>query len=94
MGYAGAVLVLTRKVGEQVLIGEDIVVTVLDVKGDSIKIGFDAPRGIKIQRAEVVAAVTEANREAAAAVDQGAEARLRALFAATDQPPNPPAPSA
>ncbi|MFF5791535.1 carbon storage regulator CsrA [Paeniglutamicibacter sp. NPDC012692] len=87
-------LVLTRKVGEQVLIGEDIVVTVLDVRGDSIKIGFDAPRGIKIQRAEMVAAVTEVNREAAAALDKGAEARLRALFAAAPKPTRPPAPSA
>ena len=87
-------LVLTRKVGEQILIGEDIVVTVLDVKGDSIKIGFDAPRGIKIQRAEMIAAVTEANREAAAAVDAGAEARLRALFPSSSGAGNAPAPSA
>ncbi|MFJ6417451.1 carbon storage regulator CsrA [Paeniglutamicibacter sp. NPDC091659] len=87
-------LVLTRKVGEKVLIGEDIVVTVLDVRGDSIKIGFDAPRGIKIQRAEMVAAVTEVNREAAAAVDEAAEARLRALFAAAPKPTRPTAPSA
>ncbi len=94
MSYAYAVLVLTRKVGEQVLIGEDIVVTVLDVKGDSIKIGFDAPRGIKIQRAEMIAAVTEANREAAAAVDAGAEARLRALFPSSSGAGKAPAPSA
>lgn len=87
-------LVLTRKVGEQVLIGEDIVVTVLDVRGDSIKIGFDAPRGIKIQRAEMIAAVTEANQEAAAAADSGAESRLRALFPATPDSSGPPAPSA
>ena len=87
-------LVLTRKVGEQVLIGEDIVVTVLDVRGDSVKIGFDAPRGVKIQRAEMVAAVTEVNKEAAAALDEGAEARLRALFAAAPGQAQPPAPSA
>lgn len=80
LGYDCAVLVLTRKVGEQVLIGEDIVVTILDVKGDSIKIGFDAPRGIKIQRAEMLAAVTEANQQAAASATEAAEARLKALF--------------
>ena len=94
LGYACAVLVLTRKVGEQVLIGEDIVVTVLDVKGDSIKIGFDAPRGIKIQRAEMLAAVTQANHEAAAAATEAAEAQLKALFPASPQPAAPGAPRA
>lgn len=57
-------LVLTRKPGERVLIGNDIVVTVLDVRGDGIRIGIDAPRGIRIQRDEVVDAVSAANQEA------------------------------
>lgn len=75
-------LVLTRKVGEKILIGEDIVLTVLEVRGDSIKVGLDAPRDVKIQRAETIAAVTEANQEAAAAASVGsaAEARLKELF--------------
>ncbi|CAM5431523.1 carbon storage regulator CsrA [Leifsonia shinshuensis] len=60
-------LVLTRKAGERVLIGDDIVVTILDVRGDGVRIGIDAPRGIRIQRDEVVKAVSEANQEAAAA---------------------------
>ena len=59
-------LVLTRKVGERILIGDDIVITVLDSRGDGVRIGIDAPRGVKIQREEVVQAVTEANVEAAA----------------------------
>ncbi|TAM68403.1 MAG: carbon storage regulator [Microbacteriaceae bacterium] len=70
-------LVLTRKPGERILIGEDIVVTVLDSRGDGIRVGIDAPRGISIQRAEVVKAVAEANVEAARA-DEDAEAKLRA----------------
>ena len=57
-------LVLTRKVGERVLIGDDIVVTILDARGDGIRIGIDAPRGVRIQRDEVVKAVTAANQEA------------------------------
>ena len=57
-------LVLTRKQGEKILIGDDIVITVLDVRGDSIRLGVDAPRGISIQRAEILTAVTEANLEA------------------------------
>jgi carbon storage regulator len=65
-------LVLTRKAGERVLIGDDIVVTILDARGDGIRIGIDAPRGVRIQRDEVIRAVTEANQdatEAAAAAD-------------------------
>ncbi|MBT2501088.1 carbon storage regulator CsrA [Curtobacterium sp. ISL-83] len=77
-------LVLTRKVGERILVGDDIVITVLDARGDGVRIGIDAPRGVKIQREEVVRAVAEANAEAAAAAAGGpgaagddAEARLR-----------------
>ena len=57
-------LVLTRKVGERVLIGDDIVVTILDARGDGIRIGIDAPRGVRIQRDEVIRAITEANKQA------------------------------
>ncbi|WP_439691493.1 carbon storage regulator CsrA [Curtobacterium sp. SP.BCo] len=71
-------LVLTRKVGERILVGDDIVITVLDSRGDGVRIGIDAPRGVKIQREEVVRAVTEANESASAtAADEAAEARLR-----------------
>jgi carbon storage regulator len=70
-------LVLTRKLGEKILIGDDIVVTVLDVRGDSIRLGVDAPRGVRIQRDEVVRAVAEAN-VAAAHTDDSAEERIKA----------------
>lgn len=72
-------LVLTRKVGERILIGDDIVLTILDSRGDGIRVGIDAPRGIKVQREEVVRAVTQANVEAAAA-PADAEARIRDLL--------------
>jgi carbon storage regulator len=74
------VLVLTRKVGERILIGDDIVITVLDSRGDGVRIGIDAPRGVKIQREEVVRAVAEANVEATRAASDDAEARLRAAL--------------
>ncbi|MCR2813997.1 carbon storage regulator CsrA [Microbacterium sp. zg.Y1090] len=60
-------LVLTRRIGERVIIGDDIEVTVLDVKGDSVRIGIQAPRETRIQRAEIVAAVASENAAAAAA---------------------------
>lgn len=70
-------LVLTRKPGEKILLGDDIVITVLDSRGDSIRIGIDAPRGVRIQRDEVVRAVTEANLAAADTVPD-AEAIMKA----------------
>jgi len=72
-------LVLTRKSGEQILIGDDIVITVLDSRGDGVRIGIDAPRGVKIQRNEVVRAVEEANVAAAAASPEDEE-RIKALL--------------
>ena len=81
-------LVLTRKRGEQILIGDDIVITVLDVKGDSIRVGVDAPRGVVIHRLEVMQAVTEANLEAARAGADDA-ATLAGLLAGKAQPAEP-----
>jgi carbon storage regulator len=71
------VLVLTRKYGEQIMIGDDIVITIMESRGDAVRIGIEAPRGVKVSRAEVVAAVTEENR-AAASTDPGAEDSIRA----------------
>lgn len=59
-------LVLTRRIGESVLVGDEIEVTVLDVKGDSIRIGIKAPRETRIQRAEIVDLVGAENASAAA----------------------------
>ncbi|WP_260072463.1 carbon storage regulator CsrA [Nesterenkonia massiliensis] len=73
-------LVLTRKVGEQVLIGDDVVVTVLEVRGDGIKIGIDAPRSVKVQRREIVLSVADTNVEAARSADSTTESALKALF--------------
>jgi len=74
-------LVLTRRIGESVLIGDDVEVTILDIKGDAIRIGIQAPRETRIQRSEIVEAVAASNAEAAHAGDD-AEAALRAAFTA------------
>lgn len=85
-------LVLSRKVGEKLLIGDDIVVTIIDSRGDGVRIGIDAPRSMKVHRAEVIEAVREANREATGA-DDAAEQRLRDLLSRRDaDTPAPPAP--
>jgi len=59
-------LVLTRRVGESVKIGHDVTVTVLEVRGDVIRLGIDAPRSVQVHREEVYEALQEANREAMA----------------------------
>ena len=80
-------LVLTRRSGEQIVIGDDIVITVLDSRGDGVRIGIDAPRGVKIQRHEVVSAVEEANVAASAAALPDAGERIKALLAGRILPP-------
>jgi carbon storage regulator len=59
------VLVLTRRANESIMIGPDIVVTVLDVKGDQVRIGIRAPKSVAVHREEVLAELTKANRAAA-----------------------------
>lgn len=57
-------LVLTRKVGEGILIGDDIVIKIIEMKGGGVRIGIDAPQDKKIYRQEVYERITEENREA------------------------------
>ena len=68
-------LVLTRKVGEKILIGANITVTILDGgRGEGVRIGIEAPRDVSIHRSEVVDAVSASNQEAAE-VSTGAAAQ-------------------
>lgn len=58
-------LVLTRKPGEKIMIGEDIVITFLESRGgEGIRIGIEAPRHLTVKREEIFEAVADANREA------------------------------
>ena len=57
-------LVLTRKLDEQILIGDDIKVTLLRVKGNTVRIGIEAPREITVYRHEIWLQVLEENRKA------------------------------
>lgn len=58
-------LVLSRRVGESIVIGDDIVVTVLEVRGDVVRVGVDAPRSVQVRRQELLAELAESNRAAA-----------------------------
>ena len=60
-------LILTRRPGERVVIGEDILITVMGVSGHTVRLGIAAPEGVPIYREEIWLAVKEENRAAAAA---------------------------
>jgi len=75
------VLVLSRRVGESLVIGDNVVVTVLEVRGDMIRIGIDAPREVKVHRSEVFQAIEEANKAAASPAAQSIAAFTSALAA-------------
>lgn len=62
-------LALSRKQDESIMIGSDIEITVLEVKGDQIKIGVKAPKSVPIYRKEIYTQIQEANRETVANLD-------------------------
>ncbi|WP_432564131.1 carbon storage regulator CsrA [Kineococcus sp. SYSU DK003] len=67
-------LVLTRKAGESVVIGDEVVVRVLEVRGDVVRVGIDAPRDVQVHRQEVYEAVREANIASAGASEEAISA--------------------
>lgn len=66
-------LVLTRRAGESIVIGHDVVVTVLDVRGGQIRLGVDAPRNLAVHRLEIYQQVSAENQAAAASTDRSAK---------------------
>jgi carbon storage regulator len=57
-------LVLTRRKNQSIVIGDNVIVTVLEVKGDQIRLGITAPREVQVYREELLAELTQANRSA------------------------------
>ncbi len=91
-------LVLSRRVGESIVIGDDVVITVLDVRGDVVRVGVDAPRSVQVRRQELLVELAETNR-AAASPERSAVAGLSALVSGADRGrtgpatgPRPPVP--
>lgn len=60
-------LVISRKSGERICLGDDVTVTVLEIVGSSVRLGIEAPAEIPVYRHEIWAAVKEENRAAAQA---------------------------
>jgi carbon storage regulator len=70
-------LLLTRKLGENIRIGDDVKITIVEVKGNHVKLGIDAPPSVKVHREEIYERIQQENR------------RAQALRAGADAPPVP-----
>ncbi len=69
-------LALARKINESIIINDNIEITVLEIKGDQIKIGIDAPKSVPIYRKELYVQIQQANAEAANTPDPKALSEL------------------
>jgi carbon storage regulator len=58
-------LILQRKAGQAIMIGDDIEIVVLEVSGDNVRLGIDAPRAIRVLRHELLEELSAENRRAA-----------------------------
>jgi carbon storage regulator len=61
------VLIITRKPGEKIMLGDDVVIHVMEIVGNSVRVGIQAPRSLPVYREEIWDAVREENRAAATA---------------------------
>ena len=58
-------LIITRRAGEKLMIGEDVVVEILEIVGNQVRVGIQAPQSVRVYREEIWMAVKEENRAAA-----------------------------
>lgn len=70
-------LILSRKVDQKIKIGDEITLTIIEIHGDQVKIGVEAPRNVKVFRQEVFEAIQDENK---AAANQVSEDQLKKLF--------------
>lgn len=70
-------LALSRKKDESIVINDNIEITIIEIKGDQVKLGINAPKNVPVYRKEVYIQIQEANKEAANSVDADA---LKNLF--------------
>jgi carbon storage regulator len=64
-GTLADVLVLSRRPGESIVIGNDVIVTIVGFRGDQVRLGIDAPRSVQIYRRELYDEISRANQMAA-----------------------------
>ena len=71
-------LALSRKINESIMLGNDVEITILDIKGDQVKIGINAPKSVPIYRKEIYKQIQESNKEAA--LSEASAEELKKLF--------------
>jgi carbon storage regulator len=71
-------LALSRKLNESIIIGNEIEITVLEVKGDQVKIGINAPKSVSIYRKEIYLQIKASNQEAVSS--ETSDEALKKLF--------------
>lgn len=72
-------LVLSRRVGESVVIGDDVTITILEVRGDVVRVGIDAPRSVSVHRAELLEQLETSNRDSASPSEDAVASLSKAL---------------
>ena len=83
-------LVLSRQRDETIMIGDDIEVTVVDIRGDKVRLGINAPKEISVHRKEVYDAIRRENREAAQVKPEDLSGLGK--ISSKGPPPSPPPP--
>jgi len=82
-------LVLSRQKDETIIIGDDIEITVVDIRGDKVRLGVSAPKSISVHRKEVYDAIRRENREAAQVKPEDLSGLGKAKPNAPNPGPNP-----
>ena len=72
-------LVLSRRVGESIVIGDDVTVTVLEVRGDVVRVGVQAPRSVPVHREELLRELEATNKASASPSEDIVTALARAV---------------
>ncbi|MCQ2610648.1 MAG: carbon storage regulator CsrA [Treponema sp.] len=73
-------LILSRKIDEKIKIGDDITLTIIEIRGDQVKIGVEAPKSVKVFRQEVFNAIQSENKAAAQLPDEASLSAVTKLL--------------
>ncbi len=85
-------LILARRIGESIMVGDQVEISVVDIKGDQVKLGIKAPSQVKVYRREVYVAIQQENLAAAAAAPQTLPKLEELMGSEGRKPPAPPPP--